>query len=76
MLRKWKKVVLYICLICVLKDMFWLKMILRFFIVLLEVKVMIFRVRICLDIIFLRFLGLSIIILVLFELRSRKLAVI
>ena len=76
MLRKWKKVVLYICLICVLKDMFWLKMILRFFIVLLEVKVMLFRVRICLDIIFLRFLGLSIIILVLFELRSRKLAVI
>ena len=76
MLRKWKKVVLYICLICVLKDMFWLKMILRFFIVLLEVKVMLFRVRICLDIIFLRFLGSSIIILVLFELRSRKLAVI
>ena len=76
MLRKWKKVVLYICLICVLKDMFWLKMILRFFIVLLEVKVMLFRVRICLDIIVLRFLGSSIIILVLFELRSRKLAVI
>ena len=76
MLRKWKKVVLYICLICVLKDMFWLKMTLRFFIVLLEVKVMLFRVRICLDIIFLRFLGSSIIILILFELRSRKLAVI
>ena len=73
MLRKWKKVVLYICLICALKDMFWLKMILRFFIVLLEVKVMLFRVRIWLDIIFLRFLGSSIIILVLFEFRSRKL---
>ena len=37
---------------------------------------MLFRVRICLDIIFLRFLGSSIIILVWFELRSRKLAVI